>query len=911
MKKPIPFGKYVLLERINVGGMAEVFKAKAFGVEGFERLVAVKRILPSIAEDQEFNTMFIDEAKIAVQLTHANIAQIFDLGKVGDSYFIAMEFVHGKDLRAIFDRARKRGEAVPVPMACYTAMKVCEGLDYAHNKKDAAGRELNLVHRDVSPQNILISYDGESKIIDFGIAKAAGKAGKTQAGILKGKFGYMSPEQVRGLPLDRRSDIFAVGIVLYELLTGERLFVGESDFSTLEKVRNVEIMPPSTYNRRIPEELEQIVLKALAKDVDDRYQTAMDLHDDLQSFMYTSGNFFSRKDLSAYMRKAFAEEIAKESAREEEYRRMEAEAARGGSGLDAFADIEPAPAKAANISPPPARPPAPPPRPQKRTMMGVGAVPPPPPRSSGAPPPPPPRPSAAPRPTAPQPPPPQPAAAQSSGAALDMDWDDEELSTQIYDKPEDGIMPMLPDVGQQEMAAPDPYQPSPAPMAPPGPVPSFTQPQSYSQPGFSQAPSSPGAIPGAPSPFDDLPSQQQPRPLGPEPTAVTRQQKGGGGAMAAVIALVAVLFLGLAGGGAWFFFFRSTPGTIQLTTDPPDAVVYLDGEPVATTASPFVLANVEPGEHLIEVRKRGFSTWATPVDLAAGQTLQLPAVTLVAQAGTTADPVANNAGGGTPAVPAAQGTGFRLDTVPSGAAVFVDDQRLDQTTPITVTDLAPGTHTIRAELTNYAPWTGQIDVAANQVQQLPRAVLTLRQVSVRFESEPSGARVTLVRGNERRNLGETPTTAAVDASGGQWTVEMAHGGYEPWSEPLSPPSGQAEHTVNATLTERARVARGGGGRHPSGGHEESGGETETPHRGGGGESAGGAPGTLRVNTTPWSQVFVDGRLIGNTPQMNIPLPAGQHTITLVNSEFNIRERVPVVIRSGQTETVIRHLTPGG
>lgn len=271
MKKPIPFGKYVLLERINVGGMAEVFKAKAFGVEGFERLVAVKRILPSIAEDQEFITMFIDEAKISVQLTHANIAQIFDLGKVGESYFIAMEFVHGKDLRAIFDRARKRGETTPVPMSCYIAMKICEGLDYAHNKKDPAGRDLNLVHRDVSPQNCLISYDGETKLIDFGIAKAAGKAGRTQAGILKGKFGYMSPEQVRGLPLDRRSDIFAVGIVLYELLTGERLFVGESDFSTLEKVRNVEIMPPSTYNRRIPEELEQIVLKALAKDVDDRY----------------------------------------------------------------------------------------------------------------------------------------------------------------------------------------------------------------------------------------------------------------------------------------------------------------------------------------------------------------------------------------------------------------------------------------------------------------------------------------------------------------------------------------------------------------------------------------------------------------------------------------------------------------
>ncbi|NOY92810.1 MAG: serine/threonine protein kinase, partial [Deltaproteobacteria bacterium] len=384
MKKPIPFGKYLLLERINVGGMAEVFKAKTFGVEGFERLIALKRILPSIAEDQEFIVMFIDEAKIAVQLSHANIAQIFDLGKVGESYFIAMEYVQGKDLRAIFDRSRKRGETVPVPMACYITMKVCEGLDYAHNKKDSSARPLHLVHRDVSPQNVLISYDGEIKLIDFGIAKAANKAGKTQAGILKGKFGYMSPEQVRGLPLDRRSDIFAMGIVLYEQLTGERLFVGESDFSTLEKVRNVEIMPPSTYNRRIPEELEQIVLRALAKDAEDRYQSAMDLHDDLQSFMYTSGNFFARKDLSSYMRRSFQEEIAREVTRDEEYRKIDAAAMRSG-GLSAFENLPSAEQRRAPPPPPsvPSRTPPPPPprRAPKATMLGMGAAPPP--RPSG------------------------------------------------------------------------------------------------------------------------------------------------------------------------------------------------------------------------------------------------------------------------------------------------------------------------------------------------------------------------------------------------------------------------------------------------------------------------------------------------------------------------------------------------
>src|SRR5512136_1963211 len=163
LNKPIPFGKYYLLERINVGGMAEVFKAKTVGVEGFERIVALKRILPSIAEDEEFITMFIDEAKIAVQLQHANIAQIFDLGKVDDSYFIALEFVNGRDLRSIFDDLRKLGQTMPMPQVCYLVMQLCEGLDYAHNKRDGQGRELNLVHRDVSPQNVLVGYEGEVK----------------------------------------------------------------------------------------------------------------------------------------------------------------------------------------------------------------------------------------------------------------------------------------------------------------------------------------------------------------------------------------------------------------------------------------------------------------------------------------------------------------------------------------------------------------------------------------------------------------------------------------------------------------------------------------------------------------------------------------------------------------------------
>jgi eukaryotic-like serine/threonine-protein kinase len=323
-KQPIPFGRYLLLDRINIGGMAEVWRGKSFGAGGFERLVAIKRILPNIAEDDEFIAMFQDEAKISVQLTHANICQIYELNRIAQSLYIAMEYVPGKDLRSIFDRARKKGEPPPVPLVCYVIGKLCEGLDYAHRKKDSYGRDLNIVHRDVSPQNVLISFEGEVKVIDFGIAKAAGKVTKTQAGILKGKFGYMSPEQIRGLPLDRRSDVFAIGVCLYELLTGERLFVGDSDFAVLEKVRKAEVLPPSTYNRRIPEALEKIVLRALAKDVNARYQYASELGDDLQRFLITSDSIFSRKDLMQYMKSTFAEEVDREKVRLAEYAEVKA-----------------------------------------------------------------------------------------------------------------------------------------------------------------------------------------------------------------------------------------------------------------------------------------------------------------------------------------------------------------------------------------------------------------------------------------------------------------------------------------------------------------------------------------------------------------------------------------------------------
>lgn len=317
MRKPTRFGKYVLLDRIAVGGMAEVFVAKAFGVEGFQRLLAIKRILPSMSEDREFIHMFVDEARIAAQLSHANIVQVLELGKHEETLYIAMEYVAGRDLRQIMEGFRKWQQPIPVPQVCLIMAEVCEALDYAHRKRDSAGRPLGIVHRDVSPQNVLVSYDGVVKLIDFGIAKAESRVQKaTQAGILKGKFSYMSPEQVQGHAVDARSDIFACGVLLWEMLSGEKLFVGDSDLAVLDKIRNGIIPPLQT---SCPMELQRIVAKALASDPARRYQTASELHDELVRFTRLGASTYGPRQLADWIREHFHASWEQEQQRSHEW----------------------------------------------------------------------------------------------------------------------------------------------------------------------------------------------------------------------------------------------------------------------------------------------------------------------------------------------------------------------------------------------------------------------------------------------------------------------------------------------------------------------------------------------------------------------------------------------------------------
>ena len=307
---PQKFGKYILLDKIASGGMAEIFMAQTMGPGGFEKIVALKRILPTFSSSPEFISMFIDEAKITSQLSHSNIVQIYEFGEIDATYYLAMEFVDGKNLRQILARTEELRRNIPIEHCVHMVSKICMGLDSAHRFRDKrGGQALHIIHRDISPQNILISYEGEVKLIDFGIAKTRSQGGKTKSGVLKGKFGYMSPEQAKGEAIDQRSDIFSTGIILFEMLTRQRLFSSNNDLNTLKKIQDAKIPAPSHFNPDIPFELEEIVLKALQKDPKLRYQTAHDFHKDLSRFLNTINPDFTSAHTSSFVRSLFAMEL--------------------------------------------------------------------------------------------------------------------------------------------------------------------------------------------------------------------------------------------------------------------------------------------------------------------------------------------------------------------------------------------------------------------------------------------------------------------------------------------------------------------------------------------------------------------------------------------------------------------------
>ncbi|MFT3711749.1 MAG: serine/threonine-protein kinase [Archangium sp.] len=308
----IPFGRYQLLKKIASGGMGQVLLAKK-GQDDFEKRVVIKRILPHLVEDEEFFTMFRDEAKITMRLDHPNIARINEFGVENGVHYIEMEYVAGEDMRRIEKRAAAVGKGIPIGVIIRIIADAAAGLDFAHKARDAKGTPLNLVHRDVSPQNVLVGFDGSVKLIDFGVAKAAGRAQHTATGILKGKFPYMSPEQATGEELDARSDVFAIGIVLWEQLTGRRLFKGENDIATQRLVRACQVPAPSSVEPSVPAGLDPITLKALAKNREDRFADAAEFRNALEDFALQNAIPTSSSVLSAFMQELYAERIAKEA----------------------------------------------------------------------------------------------------------------------------------------------------------------------------------------------------------------------------------------------------------------------------------------------------------------------------------------------------------------------------------------------------------------------------------------------------------------------------------------------------------------------------------------------------------------------------------------------------------------------
>lgn len=298
-------GRYLLTEEIASGGMAVVYRGKLIGVDGFEKDFAIKKILPTWSDNPDFVRMLVNEAKVLVPLRHDNIVQVFELGKDQNSHFLVMEYVEGFDLKRILKRLHEKKRDMPLKLFCYVATEICHGLEFVHSRKNADGRPLGLVHRDISPQNILVSVDGHVKITDFGIAKIPGKSLETQAGLLKGKFSYMSPEQAMGLAVDEQTDVFALGTVLFEMITGKKAFDGENDFVIWEKVKTATVSWPPDLNP----ELKKILAKALDADKSKRYATTRDLRRDIEKIANSLPDRAEAFDLKLHLVSLFGDEI--------------------------------------------------------------------------------------------------------------------------------------------------------------------------------------------------------------------------------------------------------------------------------------------------------------------------------------------------------------------------------------------------------------------------------------------------------------------------------------------------------------------------------------------------------------------------------------------------------------------------
>ena len=1012
---PRSFGRYELLERISMGGMAEVFLAKH---TSSGTMVALKRILPEVSEDEEFIKMFEDEARIASQLEHPYIARCLDFGHVANDWYIAFEYVSGKDLRALFGRCSKNGEAPPLWFLCYVFGRIAEGLAYAHARKDASGAPVSIVHRDVSLQNIIVSYDGDVKLIDFGIAKAAGKLSRTQVGSIKGKFGYMSPEQVRGLEVDLRADIFALGICLWELITLQRLFNAENELLVIEKVRSLRVEPPSRYNPRCPPELDRIVLKALAKDPDERYRAAKDVYRDLNNVAGSLG-LASREQIAQYMRRAFpdarqgSDSGQAGSARQvREMGNMATQNDKTSSDLDIFEGLAKKGATARPPAPPPPTSrPTPPPPPQsvrpptemKRTLLGVTAppnMPAPPPAASALPPPPLSRESRTPPPppgrgtlpqvvappprgaSVPPPPPPsarvqaapQPAAnaaatAPNPSAGVDMDWEDEDEATQIFDK---GDEPAI-----QKIAAPPPAAGTPAPAAtkpskstllgltspmaapppmsqprptPPPPPPNFTRPSTapvafpppptinpappppvtqqglgQQQQQFNQSPFMASGTTERPPP-PPPPSMQvgvrtmaveQPNPLMGLPAPMPMQMPAPMPRPASVpdyrppprsMEATAVVRPPQSRTGLWIGL--ALAGVVAIGV----AVFLLMPRTgrIAINVNDAKNGAVNRVDIFVDGRKTPCETAPCTVDQVSAGSHD---VKVLAEGYDTVAPQTVNVESGKDATATftltttAKAAGIKVNSAQAGVKLYVDDKEIGPL-PQELRDLTPGDHSIRiAGSERYQPLDKHITVDKDSVQDLGTITLKVLKGKATISLGTPGARVFLVSGTDRRELPMLPISVDIDTTK-TWALQATKLGYSDYNQPITFDDGQAEKSYTVSLDPKtaATAAVGGGNSNPAPTPNPTPAPTPAPTpQNTGDNSSESSEAFLNINSIPPSTCFLDGRSLGSTPKVHVSVKPGAHTVKFVNSDQGLTKTISVSVGAGETKPAVAKL----
>ncbi len=1005
---PQAFGRYELLERVSAGGMAEVFRARD---TKRGTVVALKRILPDIAADEDFVQMFEDEARIASQLEHPHIARTLDYGHVGEVYYIAFEYVDGRDLRNVFDRCRKLGQAPPFDVLLYIFTRIGEGLSYAHSRKDATGEPVYIVHRDVSPHNIVISFKGDVKLIDFGIAKAAGRLSRTQAGEIKGKFGYMSPEQIAGDEVDQRTDVFSLGICMWELLTLKRLFEAPNEVLVLEKIRSTTILPPSSLNPRVPPGLDRVVCKALAKNVDERYRSAKELYRDLNSLTKDTNTLATREQIAHYMRRTFPEagwapessiyddddegdgdDLATEitDSRVQETVAMAAEN-KGGSDLDVFEGLgkknsSRPPTSGMNPVPRNGPPPPPPSGAPARTastippatLRGVNhpvSPPTPTPGSARNPPPPPPGrgalPIVVPPPTRSSAPTKPGGSSSSPGAnagSLDMDWDDDNEETHIYEKDQSkssSSMPAARPAKPPVQAVPQPsapppssvpgkrtligvsnplLQPPPPPPPPPGPPPSGRSappppPPSSVGGAFARASSIPAATPGPAYPPPPPPPTIDPRPsprampsgaptqgntvplpmpgarpayppsarpappppsmpaLPPPPpanrmmeaTALVRPPPSSrvGFVIMGVTAIVVALVLA--------FLFVPRTGSVVVRaldsrgTDTQHVTVYVDGKVTPCATSPCTLDQLTPGAHFVKVAADGFDS--------AEQTVNIEARKQAA--------VDFNLSGG---VGTGTGTGFKVGGTQTAAHVSVDERDIGPL-PAEVHDLTPGSHKIRISGGDrYETVDKNVTVAKDEFLDLGAVTLKVIKGKATITLGTPGAKVYLVSGTDRRELPAMPISVDIDTSK-QWSLVASKFGFSDYNQPISFDDGQAEKTFNVSLDPKPVAAapvaaapvaapRPAPAPRPPPAPAPASNDESAASSGGGGQ------GFLNINSIPAASIVLDGKPIGNTPKLKVPVSAGSHTVLFVNADEGFKKTITVSVGAGETKPAI-------